>query len=296
MDSVYSYPVNLDTQILQHFKDEEKITSRVKIEAYLSTYLDLRKCSQMIIPAEYPDSMELGKKIDEKMKTHVNMLQKIKDPNAKAVGVQAVSKMFEKHFEEIVEDSESYKIHASWADKLKLKSTQTAVRPTIHELYYFKDRKTRKETRQIIKDRRKIKQITIRNANYGDNRILFAFPEEFDKGWLEKMGSLLGYPDCCVKFYTKGRINGVNVEIRATQQLIDALKEKEVDTHAYYASNFLPCSPSCSKAIDQGYLWSNKLLELGEEWEKLYHEILFHNTELILKQPEIVKQLSQIQQ
>jgi hypothetical protein len=295
MDSVYSYPVDLDKQMLQHFMDEEKITSRVKIEAYLSTYLELRKCSQLIIPAEYPDSMELGQRIDEKMKTHVNMLQQIKDPNAKAVGVQAVRKMFEKNFEEIVEDSESYRIHSSWADKLALKSTQTAVRPTIHELYYFKDRKTRKLAQQIIRDRRKIRQKTIRNASYGDDKIKFAFPEEFDKGWLERMGSLLGYPDCCIKFYTRGRMNGVNVEIRATQQLLDALKEKQVDTHAYYANNFLPCSPSCSKAIEQGYLWSDKLLELGEEYEKLYHEVLFHNTEFILKQPEIVNTFSKLQ-
>lgn len=295
MDSAYSYLVDLDTQTLQHFMEEEKITTRVKIEAYLSTYVNLRNCGQMIIPADYPDSVELGQKIDEKIKPHVNMLQQIKDPKAKAMGVQAVRKMFEKNFEEIVEDSESYRIHSIWADKLELKSTQTAVRPTIHELYFFKDRKTRKLTQQILRDRRKIRQKTIRNANYGDDKIKFAFPEEFDKGWLEKMGSLFDYPDCCIKAYTRGRMNGVNVEIRATQQLLEDLKEKKVDTHAYYASNFLPCSPSCSKAIEQGYLWSDKLRELGEEYEKLYHEVLFHNTEFILKQPEIVNTFSKLQ-
>ena len=109
------------------------------------------------------------------------------------------------------------------------------------------------------------------------------------------MGSLFDYPDCCIKAYTRGRMNGVNVEIRATQQLLEDLKEKKVDTHAYYASNFLPCSPSCSKAIEQGYLWSDKLRELGEEYEKLYHEVLFHNTEFILKQPEIVNTFSKLQ-
>ena len=106
------------------FINQTKIESRVKIETFLSTFLDIRKCSYLTIPTDFPDSIELGTLIDEQVQPQIMNLQQIKDPKIRSVGVQAIQKMLQKKFTEIVEESESYHLHMKWADDFKLKSTQ----------------------------------------------------------------------------------------------------------------------------------------------------------------------------
>lgn len=278
----------LNENQITRFIAEENIELKIKLEVFLSPYLDLRRCSQLTIPSDFKDSIELGKQIDEKVQPQIMKLQQITDPRIKGLGIQAIHKVLEKNFVEIVEDSDSYSIHEKWADRFNLKSSQAKMRPTLHELYYFKDRKTRKEVIRIIKDRAIIRKKNINDPEAKKNNIKYAFPEEFDGKWLTRLGTLLGYPECCVKHYANGRKNEINVEARATQQLLDSLKEGEVDSHVYYIGNFLPHSPSCPKAIELGYMWEEKIGEFNEELGKLYSQTLIRNAELILRQPELV--------
>jgi hypothetical protein len=268
--------------------DLETIERRTKLEFYLSTYLNLRKSSQITIPADFVDSFDLGKQIDEKVHPQISRLTQISDPKIKALGIQAIHKSLEKNFEEIVEGSDSYNVHAKWADTFKLKNYQLTTRPTVHEIYTYKDRGTRKEIVQIGRDRSFIREKNMNDPEAQSNNIKYAFPEEFSVKWLTKVGALLGYPECCVKHYAKGRVNGVNVEARATQQLLDNLKDGEVDTHAYYIGNFLPHDPNCPKAIELGYKWEEKISEYNEELGKIYTQTLLDNVQLVLRQPELV--------
>jgi hypothetical protein len=278
----------LDINQITQFTNLETIELRSKLEFFLSPYLGLRKCSQITIPSDFIDSIELGKQIDEKVQPQIIKLTQITDPKIKGIGIQTIHKALEKHFEEIVEESDSYNVHAQWADHFGLKSYQVKMRPTSHEIYNYKDRGTRKEIARVSKDRSIIRGKNFNDPEARNNNIKYAFPEEFDGKWLTKVGSLLGYPDCCVKHYAKGRMKGVNVEARATQQLLDSLKDGEVDTHAYYIGNFLPHDPHCPKAVQLGYKWEDTITEFNEELGKLYSQTLLGNVELILRQPELV--------
>ncbi|MBT7912296.1 DUF483 domain-containing protein, partial [Candidatus Bathyarchaeota archaeon] len=104
----------------------------------------------------------------------------------------------------------------------------------------------------------------------------------------------LGYPECCVRSYARDRINGVNVEARASRQLVETLKEKEVDTHVYFTGFFFPCSPHCENALSKGHDWADAFTGLDPRLTGLYESILQMNTELVLRQPELIqKYLSQ---
>jgi hypothetical protein len=215
-------------------------------------------------------------------------LQQISDPKVKSIGIRAIHKVLKQNFEEIVEKSESYGSHMKWADNFSLRSSQAETRPTSHEIFFYKSKETRKNVMKVIRERNSIREKNSADPEARSNNIRYAFPEEFNGKWLNRLGSLLGYPDCCVKYYSKSRENGINVEAQATQQLLDKLKEGEVDAHAYYIGNFIPHEPNCPKAIALGYAWEEKINDFNEELGQLYSQMLVNNVELILRQPELV--------
>ena len=116
----------------------------------------------------------------------------------------------------------------------------------------------------------------------------FAYPEEYNEKWLLRNGEVLGYPECCVRSYARDRINGVNLETRAARQLIETLKETEVDTHVYFTGFFFPCSPRCENALTRGHEWADAFSALDTRLSRLYESVLLTNTELVLRQPELI--------
>ena len=201
----------------------------------------------------------------------------------------------EQKFEIVVEGSGSYKAYYHWSDMLPIRSNQVKVRPSVHEIYFFNDKTTGGQLRNLMRDRDKIRRKVQRKPDPNMDRIMFAYPEEFDKKWLLKNGALLGYPDCCVKQYANDKVNGVNAEARASKQLIDALQEGEVDSHVYFTGFFFPCSPHCEKALETGNRWEKAFKSLSPELSELYQSVLLMNAELVLRQPELIsKYLGQI--
>ena len=89
----------LDKNQITQFINLENTELRTKLEVILSPYLDLRRCSQLIIPSEFTDSIELGKQIDENVQPQIMKLQQIRDPKIRSLGIQAIHKMLEKNFE-----------------------------------------------------------------------------------------------------------------------------------------------------------------------------------------------------
>lgn len=278
----------MEGSILDEFYNDQMIVPKAKLEAFLAPYLGLRPASQVTIPAELPHGTEMGKHIDADARPHVSKLQTIKDMRARAVAVQAMKKFLEQKFEEIVEESDQYKAYYGWSDKLNLKNNQIKVRPTVHELYLFKDKPTGRKLRELVREREKIRKKVQRKPDPNVDSIRFAYPEEFDKKWLLKNGALLGYPECCVRQYADDRVNGVNVETRTSQQLIDAFNEGDVDSHVYYTGFFFPCSPRCENALSKGYAWLEAFNELDTRFSSLYENVLLMNAEMVLRQPELI--------
>ncbi len=206
----------------------------------------------------------------------------------RALAVQALKKVLEQKFDEVVETSESYKAYYHWADEMGLRKNQIKVRPSVHEIYYFKEKSTGDQLRKLMRERDKIRKNVQRRPGPNIGNIMFAYPEEFDKKWLLKNGALLGYPDCCVKQYADNRVNGVNDEARASSQLIAALQGGEVDSHVYFTGFFFPCSPHCEKALETGIRWEEAFEKLSPKLSKLYESVLLMNAELVLRQPEFI--------
>ena len=284
----------MEPGLLSAFLEEPLVVPKSKLEAFLAPHLGLRPASQVTIPAELPYGPQLGQQIDALVKPHLAKLQAITDPRARASAVQAIKNMLEESFEDIVEGSDAYKAYYRWADELGLRNNQIKVRPTVHELYLFKEKGTGGKIRKLMNDRAKIRRKIQRRPGPNVDPIRFAYPEEYDEKWLLRNGDLLGYPQCCVRNYARDRINGVNVEARAARQLIETIKETDVDTHVYFTGYFFPCSPKCENALSRGHTWADAFTELDPRLSGLYEKVLLTNTELVLRQPELInKYLSQ---
>ena len=284
----------MEPDLLDAFLEEPLVVPKSKLEAFLATYLGLRPASQVTIPAELPHGSQLGQRIDAAVKPHLSKLQAITDMKSRAKAVKAIKKMLEESFEVIVEGSDAYKAYYMWAEEFGLRNNQIKVRPTVHELYLFKEKGTGGRIRKLMKDRDKIRRRTQRRPGPNVDPIRFAYPEEYNEKWLLQNGEVLGYPECCVKSYARDRINGVNVEARAARQLIETLKETEVDTHVYFTGYFFPCNPQCKNALSRGHTWADAFSALDPRLSGLYESVLLMNTELVLRQPELIsKYLSQ---
>jgi hypothetical protein len=284
----------MEPGLLDAFLEDPLVVPKSKLEAFLAPYLELRPASQVTIPAELPRGSQLGQRIDAAVKPHLSKLQTITDMRAKATAIKAIKKMLEESFEVIVEKSDAYKAYYRWAEELGLRNNQIKVRPTVHELYLFKEKGTGGRIRKLMKDRDKIRRRTQRRPGPNVDPIRFAYPEEYNEKWLLRNGEVLGYPECCVRSYARDRINGVNVEARAARQLIEILKETEVDTHVYFTGFFFPCSPRCENALSRGHTWADAFSALDPRLSGLYESVLLMNTELVIRQPELInKYLSQ---
>jgi len=262
----------------------------VKMEYLLLPHLGLRRVSQVTIPAELPGGPEMGQRIDEKVQPHMSKLPTITEPAARLMAVKALREMLEKGFEEHVEGSPQYKAIYAWTDRLGLKSEQSKVRPTVHEIYIFKDRATRKELIDLLRDREKLRQKVYRKPDPKLGGIRFAFPEEFEAGWVKGMGRLLGYPECCVDRFAEDRVKGVNVEARAANQLAEAAKGGQpINPYAYPMGYFFPCKPDCPAATAIGMDWRKRLEELDPAVGAMYGELVRVNAQMVLRQPELIQ-------
>jgi hypothetical protein len=284
----------MEPGLLDAFLEEPLIVPKSKLESFLAPYLGLRPASQVTIPAELPHGSQLGQQIDMVVKPQLSKLQAITDTRTKALAVQEIKKLLEESFEAIVEESDVYKTYYKWAEELGLRNNQIKVRPTVHELYLFKEKGTGGRIRKLMIKRDKIRRKTQRRPATDVDPIRFAYPEEYDEKWLLRNGELLGYPECCVRSYAGDRVNGVNVETRAARQLFDALKETEVDTHVFFTGFFFPCSPQCENALSKGHQWAEAFSALDPRLSGQYESVLLTNTELVLRQPELIsKYMSQ---
>ena len=281
--------IALDKDTLDELLADEHIMNRVKLECLLMPYMRLRPISQITIPAEFPSGLEMGQRIDQAVKPHIERLQAITEPRAKVQVIQETRKLMERQFEAVVEDSDHYRAYYSWSDRLQLKSEQAQVRPTVHEIFLFKDGGDGRALKRLIKDREKLRFRVQRRPDSRMSRVRFAYPEEFDAKWITRMGALLGYPDCCIKQYAEDRAKGVNVETRAAKQLAEAVKEeKNVDAHAYILGFFFPCRPDCPKSMEKGFRWQEEFSKIDERLGAMYAELLGVNATMVLRQPELI--------
>ena len=264
------------------------VAPRVAVENLMLVSLGLRPCSQTTIPAELPSGPLIGVEIDARFKPRLEKLRAIQDQKAKIKEIGEIRKGMATAFDEIVEGSAEYKSLSTWARKLDLRVNQVEVRPTVHEFYLYREKETQKELQRLMQERGKLRVEVVKKPDPARGHLQFAYPWEFNGTWIRRMGSLLGYPDCCVDRYAMDRELGINAEERAAAQLKELTTDP--DPHAYLASYFFPCSPTCVKAVEKGELYHRKLSEVLPEAGEAYEVIIVENLDRVRRQPEIINE------
>ncbi|MBS7638056.1 DUF483 domain-containing protein [Candidatus Bathyarchaeota archaeon] len=274
--------------MIQKLLSDARLSRRIKVENYLLVYLGLRPCSLTTMPAEFPDAESMGRDIDGRVLPKMKDLGSIVEPYRRLKMIENLKREMRKVYKEVVERSEQYRAHIEWARNLELRTFQFEVRPTVRELYLFKDKEVEKKLERLMKERIKIRQEVLRHPPPDLGRVHVVYPEEFNGAWIREMGALYGYPRCCVDRYVSDREKGMMVEERASRQLREAGEEDEAGSLAYFVGYFFPCHPRCPSAISTGRRFLEELRSINPELGDLYKSILQENLELVRRQPEII--------
>jgi hypothetical protein len=285
---------------------ERGMSAPTKTNNYLPVFLGLRPLALTYLPAEMPGGQRMGAAIDEYYKEHytpgagarLNLLDRLRKRGVnqeQEAELLARRKVLDNAYDEIVAASPAYVAHLAWLDRLALQQWQVKRRPSLREMYIYRDRPVRDQLAKLEDVAEKARQ---RMAAAGQGRpeqwMEYVYANEFDVEYLKGLGTLLGYPQCCIDRYTEDRNKAVNVEQRAWEQVRDLQSEGiSIDVHAYYVKDFFPCTPDCPAARAQGELWEATMAALGPEIRDLYVGAMYSSFELVQNYPAMIQQHQQ---
>ncbi len=293
----------MDKSLLIEFMNESVIPKRAKFDDYLPVALGVRRASQIITPAELPDASVLGGTIDEQFRQKTqgrrlpgeSMSRFLKGKMGKYWRKSQMAEIRHRMdvlrdiYDNVVTKAHSYTTFMKWIDKLGLKKKGLESRPTIREIYLFTDDGVSKELDELQEIRKDIRYQRLRTPDPGAIHVR-AFPEEASPAYLKRLGSILGFPACCIDRYVFDRQSGIlSPESRAANQLIH-MEEPEVhNPFSYFTKDFFPCQPDCEEAAALGEKIYRELLKLDSTVADSYKKHLEDNVSLIRQYPEIIK-------
>ncbi len=161
----------------------------------------------------------MGSTIDRIVSPISSLLRGEADPRRRISIIKGMKDEMRDAYHDIVEGSEDFKAHQSWINSFRLRSRIVEVRPTVRELYLFKDRTVDKRLKRLVKKRDRLRKRACARVSPQMVKISLAYHEEFDVAWLREMESTLGYPDCYANAYASDRQSHVNIEKRASRQI-----------------------------------------------------------------------------
>ena len=269
--------------------NEPLMLDQVKIDDYLLVAVDVRPCSFVTVPAEFPNGLKMGKQIDELCRQDYQELMNA-DIYRKAELILKLRNKIREAFKIVVCGSETYRAYSKWAEKLSLQTYEAEVRPSVHELYLFKNLKTRKELKKLTKTRHNLREKILKSAAHPQSKICLAYPEEGSPEYLTYVGKLLGYPPCCVDSYLNDRLRGTpTVEHRVSEQIKELKRRADPSTFAFFVKDFFPCSPGCENAIEIGARAHSVLGSMSPRLGEIYLNCTKSNMRTAERYPELIK-------
>lgn len=282
------------SEVLKVFLEDKRIIDRVKFEDYLSVYFDVRPASFFTIIAELPNAEELGAKIDSECKDDLMVILSAKDIQLRGQLIMDLRHKMEKLFKRYVLDSDIFKAHMDWAKKLGLRVEMDRVRPSICEVYLFKDKNIGKRLKDLFYVRREIRKAIYQMPNISLPPSLLTYPEELSSKFVIELGHILGYPECCIKRYSEERASGIYVEGRISEQIKNLRNAGDKpNIFSFFSSNFIPHDPKCEKAGELGYKLYEILRDKLPGLHERYYKLLEENINTAENFPEIIKSYRQ---
>ncbi|MGI6620783.1 MAG: hypothetical protein ACOX35_04935 [Bacillota bacterium] len=302
----------MDRQLYRQFMDEHVIPLRAKLDDFLPVILGLRKAAQIIMPAELPDAGILGATIDDRFRQKMsgqrlpgesltdylkNRAARLRRKN-KAQDVRFRLQLLRDIYSDVVAKSKSYQVYMEWIGKWGLQCKELEARPTIREIYIFKDDDIAVLLEELQDMRKDIRYDYARNPDVLADGTFRVFPEEHNVAFLQKAGEILGFPVCCIERYAFDRNSGVlSPEVRASNQLAHSDNPDDVSMYAYFTKDFFPCQPDCEEAAAIGRAVYEALNEIDPELGQKYRDHLASNVNLVRQYPEIIQsRLARLQQ
>jgi len=242
----------------------------------------------MNLPAELPKGEIMGKEIDKQIFSKWGQIKLEKDSLKRLATIATIKKDMRKAFDKIVISSNHYNAHLNWVKKLELHNRIVDVRPTLSELYIYKNNKIGNRLKRLMRKREKLRAKAYNYASPTMDKARFAYPEEFEGSWLKEMGSILGYPNCCVDAYASDRVEGINLEKRASQQIEEIEQHAEIEPLTYFTGYFFPCSPNCKEALSRGNEFHEGLCMVSSDLGNMYMHLVVENLRRVHHQPESI--------
>ena len=294
----------MEKALLKEFMAEEVIPLKTKFDDYLPVALGVRRASQIVMPAELPDASILGATIDDRFRQKVEG-RKLPGESLQEYLKGRMGKYWRRNqmqeiryrmqvlrdlYADVVEKSHSYRTYMEWAHKLGLSTKELESRPTIREIYLYRDPAIASELEELQDLRKDIRYERMRVPQGDAPAHARAFPEELNAAYLKKLGAILGFPICCVERYVFDRESGIlSPEVRASNQLEHLEKPEDYDPYAYFTKDFFPCQPDCGNASRIGKEIYEKLREADPEVADEFKQHLEDNAALVRQYPEIIR-------
>jgi hypothetical protein len=282
--------------------NDSRLSARVKLEDYLLVVLGVRQCGQLLIPGEMPDARELMESID---RSYSQKYFEGSNPRSGPIGsffdtikygfyraamnpLEYKATLIRETLDELLVESENYRAHREWANRLGLDTYESNVRPSINEFFVFSPGQL-DHLQRLARLRREERERT--DASEVPSGAVI-FPEQHCEEFVTGLGRVLGYPECCTERYAADRTSGVIPEVRGAEQLEEVSAEtRNQHLPAYFARGFVPCSPMCSSALARGETAVGAFKETDRQrLVPRYEAALESNRKYIERYPELLRE------
>ena len=194
-------------------------------------------------------------------------------------------------YEEAVFDHPNYRAVRRWAKELGLHVYESQIRPSLDEVYIVRDQNTVSEVAALMVRREQIRRQMLEEMRAGERPKALFMPEERSPEYLERLGSLLNYPQCCVSAYIDDARDRVDSALRASNQLSDA--DDDVDPCVYFAAAFFPCRPRCEEAQAVGLHILSSMENVDDRFRERMAGVFRANLRYTMRYPEVLKRRRQ---
>ncbi|MFP4457390.1 MAG: DUF483 domain-containing protein [Clostridia bacterium] len=287
----------INDQVKEMFDNEKYLSKKVIIEQMVLLKLGIKNIGILTFPQHLYNGEKIAEKIalvyDEKVKEYEEnfSFRKLSFTKKRMMkkAIKHKKDILSKVYDDIVYNDQSYKKYIEYAEKLKIMGVEYKVRPSLRELVLFADADVQDRVKEILKFRLLNMEEAKESFNEKTPMKVILYPEELKPEYVQAIGKLYGYPQCCIDAYMKDRAKGDNPEARGAIQYFEYSKDKKFEEWAYFISEFIPCRPDCKAAQDVGKKAYQKLIQFDSDMGNLYKSYINENAKVFEEQSKELK-------